>query len=379
MTLRLRLQLFIAFFAITVLGAAIWERYVYLRARAEISDSIAEDIRLDEVADQLSAALSVSIFISLVLLVLAWIFLDRWILAPLDEMRSELRMVASGTIHQVIEVANPPEIQLAAADAESMRQNLVMQIDLARAAWQGLEQDAPLVASMRRALSPTAMETTNLGLDVAGQTLPASGAIAGDWWDVIRTPRGIALAMVDVTGHGPEAGVVGLQIKAIMTAALSAGFAPNSVMERVSSGLVDVDALLATAVILEIPNEKTEPAQWVNAGHPAGYWIDANHLITTLNPTGPMLAGFGGTWGAKEFYFNPGDRIVLVSDGLLETQDERGEEFGTQGLITSVVMGEQVGNSVDLINLIVATARQDSVTWNRDDVSVVVITRRLGE
>ncbi len=379
MTLRRRLQFFIAFFAATVLGAAIWKRYVYLRARAEISDSIAQDIRLDEVADQLSAALSVSIFISLVLLVLAWIFLDRWILAPLDEMRSELRMVASGTIHQVIEVSNPPEIQLAAADAESMRQNLVMQIDLARAAWQGLEQDAPLVASMRRALSPTAIDTADVGLDVAGQTLPASGVIAGDWWDLIRTPRGVALAMVDVTGHGPEAGVVGLQIKAIMTAALSAGFAPNSVMERVSAGLADVDALLATAVILEIPNDKSEPTQWINAGHPAGYWIDANHLITTLNPTGPMLAGFGGAWESQELFFGPGDRIVLASDGLLETQDEKGEEFGTRGLITSVVSGEQARNSSELTNLIVSTARQDSVTWNRDDVSVVVITRRLGE
>jgi serine phosphatase RsbU (regulator of sigma subunit) len=379
MTLRRRLQVFIAFFAATVLGAAIWERYVYVRARAEISDSIAQDIRLDEVADQLSTALSVSIFISLLLLVLAWIFLDRWLLAPLDEMRSELRMVASGTIHQVIEVSNPPEIKLAAADAESMRQNLVAQIDLARAAWQGLEQDAPLVASMRKALSPTAIDTTTLGLDVAGQTMPASGAIAGDWWDVIRTPRGIALAMVDVTGHGPEAGVVGLQIKAIMTAALSAGFAPNSVMERVSAGLADVDALLATAVILEIPNDISEPTQWVNAGHPAGYWIDANHLITTLNPTGPMLAGFGGSWESQELYFGPGDRIVLASDGLLETQDEKGEEFGTRGLVTSVISGEQSRNSSELTNLIVSTARQDSVTWNRDDVSVVVITRRLGE
>jgi len=379
MTLRRRLQVFIAFFAATVLGAAIWERYVYVRARAEISDSIAQDIRLDEVADQLSTALSVSIFISLLLLVLAWIFLDRWLLAPLDEMRSELRMVASGTIHQVIEVSNPPEIKLAAADAESMRQNLVAQIDLARAAWQGLEQDAPLVASMRKALSPTAIDTTTLGLDVAGQTMPASGAIAGDWWDVIRTPRGIALAMVDVTGHGPEAGVVGLQIKAIMTAALSAGFAPNSVMERVSAGLADVDALLATGVILEIPNDISEPTQWVNAGHPAGYWIDANHLITTLNPTGPMLAGFGGSWESQEFYFGPGDRIVLASDGLLETQDEKGEEFGTRGLVTSVISGEQSRNSSELTNLIVSTARQDSVTWNRDDVSVVVITRRLGE
>ena len=379
MTLRRRLQVFIAFFAATVLAAAIWERYLYLEARAEISEAVAKDIRLDEVANQLSSALSASIFISLLLLVLAWIFLDRWVLAPLDEMRNELRMVASGTIHQVIEVANPPEISLAAADAESMRQNLVSQIDLARAAWQGLEQDAPLVASMRKALSPTLIETAKLGIDVAGQTLPASGAIAGDWWDLIRTPQGTALAMVDVTGHGPEAGVVGLQIKAIMTAALSAGFSPSAVMERVSAGLSDVDALLATAVILEIPNDKSQPTKWVNAGHPAGYWVDANHLITTLNPTGPMLGGFGGEWQSQEFFFGNGDRLILVSDGLLETQDEKGEEFGTQGLITSVVSGERAENSAELTNLIVSTARQDSVTWNRDDVSVVVITRRLGE
>lgn len=378
MTLRRRLQLFIAFFAVTLLGVAIWERILYLEARAEISESLALDIRLDEVADQLSWVLSSSILVSLVLLGLAWFFLERWVLAPLDEMRTELRMVASGTIHQVIEVANPPEIQLAAADAESMRQNLVSQIDLARAAWQGLEQDAPLVASMRKALSPTLIDTDKFGLDVAGQTLPASGAIAGDWWDVIRTPQGTALAMVDVTGHGPEAGVVGLQIKAIMTAALSAGFTPNAVMERVSAGLSDVDALLATAVILEIPNDLSQPTKWVNAGHPAGYWIDANHLITTLNPTGPMLGGFGGVWQSQDIFFGAGDRIVLVSDGLLETQDEKGEEFGTQGLVTSVVSGERSANSAELTNLIVSTARQDSVTWNRDDVSVVVITRRLG-
>jgi serine phosphatase RsbU (regulator of sigma subunit) len=379
MTLRRRLQIFVAFFAATVIAAAVWERYVYLRARAEISDTVAQDIRLDEVADQLSLALSVSIFVSLLLLVLAWIYLERWVLAPLDEMRTELRMVASGTIHQVIEVANPPEIQLAAADAESMRQNLVNQIDLARAAWQGLEQNAPLVASMRKALSPTLIDTEKFGLDVAGQTLPASGAIAGDWWDVIRTPQGTALAMVDVTGHGPEAGVVGLQIKAIMTAALSAGFTPSDVMERVSAGLSDVDALLATAVILEIPNDISKATKWVNAGHPAGYWIDANHLITTLNPTGPMLGGFGGEWHSQEIFFSTGDRIVLVSDGLLETQDENGDEFGTQGLVASVVTGERTGDSAELTNLIVSTARQDSVTWNRDDVSVVVITRRLGE
>ena len=72
MTLRRRLQVFIAFFAATVLAVAIWERYLYLEARAELSESLAIDIRLDEVADQLSTALSFSILISLLLLVLAW-------------------------------------------------------------------------------------------------------------------------------------------------------------------------------------------------------------------------------------------------------------------------------------------------------------------
>ena len=139
MTLRRRLQIFVSIFAVTILGAAVWERVVYIRAREEISETIAQDIKLDEVADQLSSALSVSILLSLTLLVLGWVFLERWVLAPLDEMRTELRIVASGTIHQVIEVANPPEIKMAAADAESMRQNLVAQIDIARAAWQGLE------------------------------------------------------------------------------------------------------------------------------------------------------------------------------------------------------------------------------------------------
>jgi serine phosphatase RsbU (regulator of sigma subunit) len=91
-----------------------------------------------------------------------------------------------------------------------------------------------------------------------------------------------------------------------------------------------------------------------------------------------MLGGFGGVWQSQDVFFGAGDRIVLVSDGLLETQDEKGEEFGTQGLVTSVVSGERSANSAELTNLIVSTARQDSVTWNRDDVSVVVITRRLG-
>ena len=76
MTLRRRLQVFIFFFATVVIAAATWERYAYLKARAEVSVAIAQNIKLDEVANQLSTALSTSVFISLFLIILAWWYLD---------------------------------------------------------------------------------------------------------------------------------------------------------------------------------------------------------------------------------------------------------------------------------------------------------------
>ena len=377
MTLRRRLQIFIVLFGAATLSAALWERHVYNSARSQISTVLANSTQLDDVASQLSSALTFSLLLSILLLALAWIVLDRWVLNPLDEMRTELRLVASGTINQIIEVAKPPEIHAAAADAESMRRNLVEQIDLARAAWQGLEQDAPLVSSMRLALSPTANEYASDQLDVYGHTQAADGVIAGDWWDLIRTPTGIAVALVDVTGHGPEAGIVGLQIKAVMTAALAAGFSASAVMERVSAGLSDVEALLATAVIVEIPNDLNLPVRWVSAGHPVGYWLFGTNNLEALNPTGPMLGGFGGSWTAHEFLLRPGQRIILTSDGILETEDNLGIDFGSEGLISALISAPHDGDSREITNFVTAQARQDSVTWSRDDVSLVVITRRL--
>jgi serine phosphatase RsbU (regulator of sigma subunit) len=214
-------------------------------------------------------------------------------------------------------------------------------------------------------------------LDVYGLTQAAEGVIAGDWWDAIRTPTGVAIALVDVTGHGPEAGIVGLQIKAVMTAALSAGFSPSAVMERVSAGLSDVDALLATAVIVDIPTDPEQSVSWVNAGHPAGFWLTGERKIKELNPTGPMLGGFGGTWKSEELQLLSGQRLVLSSDGLLETQDDSGNEFGSVGIAESLTNGPINVSSQEMASFILSNARQDSVTWNRDDVSLVVITRRL--
>ncbi|MEI6109378.1 MAG: hypothetical protein WCQ11_04840, partial [Actinomycetes bacterium] len=99
MTLRRRLQIFIVLFGAATLSAALWERHVYNRARSQISSVLANSTQLDDVASQLSSALTFSLLLSILLLALAWIFLDRWVLNPLDEMRTELRLVASGTIN----------------------------------------------------------------------------------------------------------------------------------------------------------------------------------------------------------------------------------------------------------------------------------------
>lgn len=75
--------------------------------------------------------------------------LQRWVLAPLTHLRSDLQSAARHTGHETpIAEVGPPELRAVSVDAETLRRGLVKEIDEARAAREGLAQDAPLVAAM---------------------------------------------------------------------------------------------------------------------------------------------------------------------------------------------------------------------------------------
>ena len=345
-----------------------------MQARAALPEVIAKVVSLDETASELIGALLVSLSIDFVLLALAWIGLRRAILYPLDEVRKQLNEVTSGSLHTEISISGPQEIEELAHDAESMRRALVHQIDQTTAAFETLDHEAPVSLSIRNAL--IASGTDNSTIEIFGQIDSAQSVITGDWWDTVRVPNGIAVVVVDVAGHGASAGVVGLQIKAVITAALAAGFDVPDVFQRVSEGLRAVESLAASAVVVVFPDDVSSPIRVVNAGHPDVLISYDDGFVERVSATGPILVGLGGQWAVREFVCPSTAVVVVVSDGLAETEDASGAQFGISG-VHDVLRSINHSNDVATIGGdILSAARARSVTWNRDDVTVVV-GRRL--
>ena len=376
MSLRRGLRYFIVVFGLLIISAAVAERIAYEKVRKSAGPYLSDATGIGREAHLLSLSLSFALGLNLILLILAWRILQSHVLKPLDQMRYQLSAVATGSLHQIIEVQSPAELHDVAADAERMRRNLVHQLDVAYSAWSGLEQNAPLVTLVRRALEATSPVVALAGIDVFGITLPASGVIAGDWWDVIRMPHGLAIIAVDIAGHGPEAAILGLQMKAVLAAGLAANLDAGALVSRLSREQKHIDALAATAIIVVIPDDENAPLQWINAGHPSALLMHADGQVTELTPTGPMIGGFGGHWKRENAPFGVGDRLLVMTDGILETRRASGDEFGLSGVQDAFQAVAKTDDSEAAVSSILAKARHESVTWDKDDITLLSVLRK---
>jgi sigma-B regulation protein RsbU (phosphoserine phosphatase) len=386
LSLRTRMALLgvVALVALVVIGVLVRLAYVDVAASTKAVQNATVDQRdaaidgLAGVARRMAVALTVAGVAALALVGSAFVLLRRWVLAPLDDLRRQLRSVARlGHTDVVIVPTGPPELRAVGTDAESMRRALVAEADAARAADEGLEQEGPVVAAIRADLA-TVDDPIAVGLEVHGRVEAAHGVLAGDWWGVLPLEDGrTALLLVDVAGHGELAGLVLQRLRSVMTVALRSGFDPGTAMTRGAVSFTDAaDGRFATALVAVVdPGAGT--LSWANAGHPAGWLLPAGACDrrTPLAPTGPLLSSLGGSWTTETAAFTTGDVMLVWSDGLVEARDAA-REMSDEDL-AQIVSGISTREPRELVARVLADVRAQSPDWRRDDVTLVAL-RRVG-
>ena len=131
---------------------------------------------------RLSRVLNLSILLFFGLLLAFSLLLFRGVLRPLRDLQDQLVQVTQAGHHETpITPGGPPELRAVGQDAESMRRELVTEVDRSRQAHEGLAQQTPVVAAIRAELTDNHLEPVP-GLDFAGVQKPAQGVLAGDWW-----------------------------------------------------------------------------------------------------------------------------------------------------------------------------------------------------
>lgn len=213
------------------------------------------------------------------------------------------------------------------------------------------------------------------GLQLASLYHPAT-MVAGDHLDAIPVEDGwIVLCIADVTGHGVPAAMGAAMFKTLLTSAAKTTSDPAEILRAIHDGFTAVSLEEDCVTAMIVTAKLGEPVwRYASAGHEPGYVLRRNAQTETLGSTGPLMGvdGLDG-WESVAIPVSPGDRVVLVTDGLAETMSPAGKLFDR----SRVQQELERRRSLPLDEMIAGTA--DVVTAYRegaeqcDDITVLAV------
>ena len=333
-----------------------------------ISSSDSDHIdRLDRVLIVVDAA---TLVLALILLTAAAVLARRWFLRPLVALSESVQRVAAGSLHSTVSADGPPEFRELAADVDAMRRRILAEVEEAERAREALADRGMVVLTLREELGATT-PLLPPGIEVTGRFLPAQGIVAGDWYDVVRlSDDRIAIALVDVSGHGAGVGAFALRTKTLALAAMHS-LAPGDVLAWMAERLGDTGEQFLTGIVLDV-DCRSGTVRYASAGHPP-MLLGGVTGVVELGPTGPLLGPVDGTWATEEVDLARGGVLVCYSDGLLEARDATGDPFGLVRL-RDLVESTQL-NGVDAVADACMAAVTEHQATRADDLTLVVVGR----
>jgi serine phosphatase RsbU (regulator of sigma subunit)/CHASE3 domain sensor protein len=330
----------------------------------------ASQLRAVALGQSLSRRLWVSSALGLLFVLACGLLIRRWLTRPVMELSGQVRRVAGGRLDRRIVGTGPPEFKKLGRDVEVMRRRIRDELEEARRAMEGLEQNAPLVLSLRSELLSEAAELPD-GLRLATRFEPAEGVLAGDWMGTIRLDEDrVGVLVVDVSGHGPEAGLRALWLKHLLVPALNLELGPADALHWAVGQVGDTEDWFATCVLFEV-DATTGRCLYANAGHPPAMLVSPRG-IEQLPPTGPLFSDLpGARWETEEITLARDQTLVVYTDGITEARSASGEEFGEERLAATLTAAS--GHDVDRIaNQVLDAVHTFGAGRLGDDVTLVL-------
>jgi PAS domain S-box-containing protein len=258
-------------------------------------------------------------------------------------------------------------------------------------------------AAVQRRLFPQIAPVVE-GFDISGAVSPAL-ATCGDYYDFIAMPDGrVMLVIADVCGHGLGSALIMAETRAYLHSVASVGVGLNEVAARLNTFLLsDLPERFFVTMFLALLDSRSGTLEWLNLGHPSGLVLaESGNLVdvlrSTCKPLGmfpvlqcPVLAptaqvpyrptlpepGVTRRRHDGSVALAPGDVLVLLTDGVIETSSPEDHDFGVARVI------EAVSSSIDcsakeIAHRVIDAARTFSGELPQTDDLTVLVCKRAG-
>jgi len=249
-----------------------------------------------------------------------------------------------------------------------------------------LDEDLRAAAGIQQSLLPRTMPDVG-NLSIAWKFMP-SHVIGGDMFNVFRLDEDhVGLYMIDVSGHGVPSALITVSVSQILHPDSGLvtkqkipeppGYhiaSPQRVMETLDREYpIDRFDKYFTIVYLVI-NVRTGILSYSNAAHPSPLIIRGDGTLETLDKGGTII-GLDGLvpFEEEEKSLDPGDRIVLFTDGTIEYQNNAGEFFG-EDRFRSLLSALKDRDIDDLLDAVVASINDfGKGAQFHDDITLVAL------
>ncbi len=203
--------------------------------------------------------------------------------------------------------------------------------------------------------------------------------IGGDFFDYLDLPDGrFGFALGDVAGKGTPAALLTAVLQGIFSGHASVIQNPGDMMARANRGLLSraVEARFATAFFGMLGTDGR--LAYCNAGHNPPFVFSSTNGVRRLETGGIVLGLFANTSYEHEVVqLEPGDTVVVFSDGVSEAVDPVGEEFGDDRIREAVepVLSQPPSSVLDA--LLARVKQFAGRAPQNDDITAMVLRYHL--
>ncbi|MEU1367750.1 PP2C family protein-serine/threonine phosphatase [Streptomyces sp. NPDC005803] len=229
---------------------------------------------------------------------------------------------------------------------------------------------------LRAFLPPRTIGTAHV---VSTAVLEPAYEIAGDGFDHALTPTTLHASILDSMGHDLASGLATSVTLAACRNARRTGADLPHLAESVDAALTRwLPEQFCTGVLAQL-DLASGVLRWINCGHPAPLLIRAQALVPrALEKEADPPLGFPSAFTSDprevhQIALEPGDRVLMYTDGTTESRMRNGTEFGLERFVDYVVRAAASGElAPETLRRLIHSLLESESTGLRDDATILL-------